>query len=244
MAYSKSKRDRLPLRYYDANGRLHIAIGTTTKKAAPKAAPKAAAKKADAAPAKRGTKRKADDETPAAPVKKAKALAKGPVINQAPTERLQVFVFGEGTAGELGLGTDKKCIDVKRPRLNANLDAQTVGVVQIVAGGMHNVALTHDNKILTWGVNDQGALGRDTTWDGGVKDMDAEEDSDSDDDDTGMNPVETAPTEVDFSQTEIADGTRWVDVAAGDSCSFALTDDGKVYGWGTFRSNAHFASLS
>jgi regulator of chromosome condensation len=237
MAYSKSKRDRLPLRYYDANGRLHIAIGTTTKKAATKAAPKAAAKKADAAPAKRGTKRKADDETPAAPVKKAKALAKGPVINQAPTERLQVFVFGEGTAGELGLGTDKKCIDVKRPRLNANLDAQTVGVVQIVAGGMHNVALTHDNKILTWGVNDQGALGRDTTWDGGVKDMDAEEDSDSDDDDTGMNPVETAPTEVDFSQTEIADGTRWVDVAAGDSCSFALTDDGKVYGWGTFRSN-------
>jgi regulator of chromosome condensation len=237
MAYSKSKRDRLPLRYYDANGRLHIAIGTTTKKVATKAAPKAAAKKADAAPAKRGTKRKADDETPAAPVKKAKALAKGAVINQAPTERLQVFVFGEGTAGELGLGTDKKCIDVKRPRLNANLDAQTVGVVQIVAGGMHNVALTHDNKILTWGVNDQGALGRDTTWDGGVKDMDAEEDSDSDDDDTGMNPVETAPTEVDFSQTEIADGTRWVDVAAGDSCSFALTDDGKVYGWGTFRSN-------
>jgi regulator of chromosome condensation len=235
MAYSK--RDRLPLRYYDANGRLHIAIGTTTKKAATKAAPKAAAKKADAAPAKRGTKRKADDETPAAPVKKAKALTKGPVINQAPTERLQVFVFGEGTAGELGLGTDKKCIDVKRPRLNPNLDAQTVGVVQIVSGGMHNIALTHDNKILTWGVNDQGALGRDTTWNGGVKDMDAEEDEDSDDDDTGMNPVETAPTEVDFSQTEIADGTRWVDVAAGDSCSFALTDDGKVYGWGTFRSN-------
>jgi regulator of chromosome condensation len=231
-----SKGSRRPLGYFDANNRLHIAIGT--KKTATKAAPKAAAKKADApAPAKRGTKRKAnDDEAPAAPVKKVKALVKGPVINEPPTDRLQVFVFGEGTAGELGLGTDKKCIDVKRPRLNANLDADKVGVVQIVAGGMHNVALTHDNKILTWGVNDQGALGRDTTWDGGVKDIDAE-DSDSDDDDTGMNPKEVAPTEVDFSKTEIPEGTRWVDIAAGDSCSFALTDDGKVYGWGTFRSN-------
>ncbi|KAM0721194.1 hypothetical protein Q7P37_003481 [Cladosporium fusiforme] len=210
------------------------ANGTTTKAAAKKASPKP---KAETAPAKRGTKRKADDEAPAAPVKKVKALVKGPVINEPPTERLHVFVFGEGTAGELGLGTDKKCIDVKRPRLNAHLDSEKVGVVQVVAGGMHNVALTHDNKILTWGVNDQGTLGRDTTWDGGLKDMDEEEDSDSDDDDTGMNPKEATPGEVDWSTTQIAEGTRWVDVAAGDSCSFALTDDGKVYGWGTFRSN-------
>ena len=232
------KQNRLPLMYLDANKHLHIATATNAKKAAPKAVTKTAAKKTeDAAPAKRGTKRKADDEAPAAPVKKVKALVKGPVINEPPTDRLKVYVFGEGTAGELGLGTDKKCIDVKRPRLNANLDAEKVGVVQIIAGGMHNVALTHDNKILTWGVNDQGALGRDTTWDGGVKDIDAAEDSDSDDDDTGMNPIETAPTEVYFSSTEIPDGTRWVEVAAGDSCSFALTDDGKVYGWGTFRSN-------
>lgn len=229
------KENRIPLRYLDANNHLHIATGTVTKKAAPKAAAK---KTAAAATAKRGTKRKADsEEAPAAPVKKVKALTKGPVINEPPTDRLQVFVFGEGTAGELGLGVDKKSIDVKRPRINANLDSDKVGVVKITAGGMHNVALTHDNKILTWGVNDQGALGRDTAWDGGVKDMDAEEDSDSDDDDTGMNPKETAPTEVDWSTTEIAPDTRWVDVAAGDSCSFALTDDGKVYGWGTFRSN-------
>jgi regulator of chromosome condensation len=230
---AKMKQTRLPLMYLDVNKRLHIATATVTKKTAPKTTTK---KAETAAPAKRGIKRKADDEAPAAPVKKVKALVKGAVINEPPTDRLKVFVFGEGTAGELGLGTDKKCIDVKRPRLNPNLDPEKVGVVQIVAGGMHNVALTHDNKILTWGVNDQGALGRDTTWDGGVKDIDAE-DSDSDDDDTGMNPVETAPTEVDFSDIQIPEGTRWVEVAAGDSCSFALTDDGKVYGWGTFRSN-------
>jgi len=31
-----------------------------------------------------------------------------------------------------------------------------------------------------------------------------------------------------------------VDVAAGDSCSFALTTEGAVYGWGTFRVSISF----
>ncbi|SMQ49084.1 unnamed protein product [Zymoseptoria tritici ST99CH_3D7] len=207
------------------------------KAAAPEKA--AASDEGTPAPAKTSRKRKADSEAPAAPAKKAKLMVKGPVLNEPPTQRLNVYVFGEGTAGELGLGTAKSAVDVKRPRLNPNLKADTVGVVEIAAGGMHCVALTHDNKILTWGVNDQGTLGRDTTWDGGLRDMDAAaEDSDSDDDDdNGLNPKESTPGEVDWSQTELAEGTRFVQVAAGDSTSFVLTDDGKVYGWGTFRSN-------
>jgi regulator of chromosome condensation len=141
-----------------------------------------------------------------------------------------------GSSGELGLGTAKNGIDVKRPRLNNNLDADKVGVVKVAAGGMHNLAITHDNKVLSWGVNDQGALGRDTTWDGGLRDIDAAEDSDSDEeDDNGLNPREAIPAAVDFSQTEVAEGTRFTDIAAGDSCSFVVTDDGRVYGWGTFR---------
>ena len=69
--------------------------------------------------------------------------------------------------------------------------------------------------------------------------MDAagDDDSDDEDDDNGLNPNESTPGEVDFSGTEVAEGTRWVQVVAGDSCSFALTDDGRVYGWGTFRGN-------
>ncbi|KAI5361033.1 putative regulator of chromosome condensation 1/beta-lactamase-inhibitor protein II [Septoria linicola] len=214
---------------------------TATKgKAATKKTTKKSEAEATTSPAKTTRKRKAaDDDTPAAPAKKVKVLTKGPVLNEAPTQKLHVYVFGEGTAGELGLGTSKKSIDVKRPRLNPELSAAKVGVVQIEAGGMHAIALTHDNKILTWGVNDQGTLGRDTTWDGGLKDMDdAASDSDSESgDDNGLNPKEALPGEVDWSKTEVAEGTRFVEVAAGDSTSFVLTDDGKVYGWGTFRSN-------
>ncbi|OBS23247.1 hypothetical protein FPOA_03800 [Fusarium poae] len=174
------------------------------------------------------------------PKKKSLFPGIGKKINDAPTKILDIYVFGEGTSGELGLGSkrvnNKKPIDVKRPRLNDNLAAATTGVVQISCGGMHAVALTHDNKILTWGVNDQGALGRDTTWDGGLRDMDNAEDSDSDDeDDTGINPKESTPTAV--SDEFFAPGTKFVQVVASDSASFTLTEDGRVYGWGTFRSS-------
>ncbi|KAK7191453.1 GDP/GTP exchange factor [Paraphaeosphaeria sporulosa] len=152
------------------------------------------------------------------------------------TEPLKVFVFGEGGQGELGLGATKKAIDVKRPRWNEALSKQDV--VKIATGGMHVVALTKDNQILTWGVNDNGALGRDTSGGEQLKDMKEgdDEDSDSDDDETGgLNPLESTPTAI--SADHFPEDTVFVDIAAGDSCSFALTSEGAVYGWGTFRKN-------
>lgn len=218
-----------PCCFIDAIECLHIAAGTTKK---------APAKKDDATTngevtTKAKGKRKSTEDLAAPPAKKAKVQPKGTVINHPPTQRLHVYVFGEGSSGELGLGTRKNAVDVKRPRLNPNLPADKVGVVQIAAGGMHVLALTHDNKVLSWGVNDQGALGRDTTWEGGLKDIDDAESDDSDDDDAGLNPHESTPAAVEF--TDLPEGTLFTQVVAGDSCSFALTDDGKVYGWGTFR---------
>ncbi|KAJ4009574.1 hypothetical protein NW752_009165 [Fusarium irregulare] len=216
-----------------------------------KAATQSAASKAAAASKK--AKSEEPEEKPAArkagrpasttktePKKKSAFPGIGKKINDAPTKILDVYVFGEGSSGELGLGSkrvnNKKPIDVKRPRLNDNLAAASTGVVQISCGGMHAIALTHDNKILTWGVNDQGALGRDTNWDGGLRDMDKAEDSDSEDeDDTGINPKESTPSAV--SDEHFAPGTKFVQVVASDSASFTLTEDGRVYGWGTFRSS-------
>ena len=99
---------------------------------------------------------------------------------------------------------------------------------------MHCAALTHDNKILTWGVNDQGALGRHTD-EGPMKDMkdDDASDSDSDDEDSGLNPSEAEPREVDSKHFPA--GTKFASLYAGDSSTFALTTTGLVYGWGTFR---------
>ena len=134
------------------------------------------------------------------------------------------------------MGATKKAIDVKRPRWNEALSNQDV--VRVATGGMHVVALTKDNKILTWGVNDNGALGRDTAGGEQLKDMKDGDDSDSDSDDDetgGLNPLEATPTAI--SSSHFPEDTVFVDVAAGDSCSFALTTEGAVYGWGTFRKN-------
>ncbi|KAJ5580121.1 Ran exchange factor Prp20/Pim1 [Penicillium hispanicum] len=186
-------------------------------------------------------KRKADDAEvkPREPKKARVVQPRAPkpkvVINEPPKDRLNVYVCGEGSSGELGLGTAKNVIDVKRPRLNQLLAADKVGVVQVAVGGMHCIALTQDNQIFSWGVNDQGALGRDTAWEGGYKDIDDNSDSDSDDEDSGLNPKESTPAAI--PADAFPEGTVFVEVAAADSASFALTDDGQVYGWGTFRSN-------
>lgn len=155
------------------------------------------------------------------------------VINTAPTTRLDVFAFGSNSNAELGMGDTFKKAECPRPKFNSVIS--DAGVVQISTGGMHGIALTHDNKVLTWGVNDQGALGRDTNWEGGLVDMDKAEESGSDDDDEEIevNPKEATPSVIDLSGVE--KGTVFTQVVAADSASFALTDDGFVYGWGTFR---------
>ncbi|QSZ33539.1 hypothetical protein DSL72_005107 [Monilinia vaccinii-corymbosi] len=164
----------------------------------------------------------------------AKKLKVGPTINTPPVERLDVYVFGGGENNELGLGAKKvdgkSPSNVKRPRYNPLLK----GVTQIAVGGMHCVALTDDQRILTWGVSDGGPLGRDTSsYEAPAKDMDADSDSE-DEDNVTLNPVESTPTAI---NTEFLDGRKVVQVLASDSASFILTEDGYVYGWGSFVGN-------
>lgn len=99
------------------------------------------------------------------------------------------------------------------------------------AACMHAAASNADNKLLTWGVNDHKSLGRDTSWDGGLRDVDDNEDSDSEDGD--LNPFEATPTAI--PSGFLPRGAKIVQVAAGDSATFVLTEDGRVYGCGTFR---------
>ena len=115
------------------------------------------------------------------------------------------------------------------------LDANTVGVVQLAAGGMHCLALTHDHQIYTWGVNDQGALGRDTQWEGGLRDINEDSGDSESEGGNDLNPRETTPTAIDSAC--FPPNTRFSQVVASDSASFALTTTGLVYGWGTFRAN-------
>jgi regulator of chromosome condensation len=168
---------------------------------------------------------------------------KGGALNIPPTEKLDIYVCGDGESGQLGLGPKpfegKKPTNVKRPRRNRLLDATTVGVVMVAAGGMHCVSLTHDQKIITWGVNDNGALGRDTTWEAPTRDIDQESNSEDSDDEADLSPKEITPTAI---PTEIFGKIipTFVHVVASDNASFVLTSEALVYGWGTFRVGLRF----
>lgn len=181
--------------------------------------------------------------TSKAATKVGKAASKPKLIlNQRATDALNVYVFGSGDSGVLGLGPRCSTDDVVRPRLNPNLSASSVGVVQLATGGMHCVALTNDNKILTWGVNDHGALGRDTQWSGGWKEIDGKDQGeDSDNSESELNPKESTPTAIDGSC--FTPDTVFTQVAAGDNATFALTEEGLVYGWGTFKVSHSLSSL-
>jgi regulator of chromosome condensation len=153
-----------------------------------------------------------------------------PTLNHRPTQPLNIYSLGANSGGELGLGPSVKSGTIGKPRLNPYLSG-SVGVVQVSLGAMHGAALTLDNKVLTWGVNDHGALGRDTSWEAKFVDADG---GDSDSDDGGeLNPKESTPAPADM--TAVPSDTIFTQVAATDNATFALTSTGRVYGWGTFR---------
>ncbi|KAJ2398101.1 hypothetical protein GGI23_003308 [Coemansia sp. RSA 2559] len=101
-----------------------------------------------------------------AEAKEPKEAAPAPFLKPrtAPTHGLaqrskeggQVFVFGNGDCGQLGLGEDM--IERKKPFALPELGDKQI--VDIACGGLHTMALTADGQLWSWGCNDQKALGR------------------------------------------------------------------------------------
>lgn len=167
-----------------------------------------------------------------------KSYSKLPDLNEIPSTRsteLNIFVWGSGSMCELGLGPNASTKEVKRPRLNPFLTKEKLGgalIVDFAAGGMHTIALDSSNRLWSWGTNDGGALGRDTSKAKEIlKSMDS---ADGDDDEDGdLNETESTPQLVEGLPTL---GTI-VSLAASDNATAVLYDDGRVYAWGSFRCN-------
>ncbi|KAJ1542994.1 Regulator of chromosome condensation [Cladochytrium tenue] len=86
----------------------------------------------------------------------AAADAAFPLLSNPDTVVGEVFVVGNGDCGQLGLGPDHT--QAARPRKIAFLTDKEI--VSIAAGGLHNMALSRDGKLYSWGCNDHFALGR------------------------------------------------------------------------------------
>ena len=95
---------------------------------------------------------------------------------------------------------------------------------------MHTVALTADRSIYSWGVNDEGALGRETAGELWEKSSDA----------TGVPGDAYTPGKVSFPM----DTAPIVQLSAGDSHTAALTQDGSVWVWGPYRDSSGVMGFS
>lgn len=114
----------------------------------------------------------------------------------------RALVCGQGDMGQLGLGDEDSKFERKRPALVDKVS----NVVDVKAGGMHNLVLTHDGRVYSFGCNDEGALGRDSSEEGS----------------------EFEPRSIDLPG-------KVLKISAGDSHSACLLEDGRVYAWGSFR---------
>ena len=75
----------------------------------------------------------------------------------AAAKRGSAFVFGTGDAGQLGLGDD--VFELGRPQLLHTIPS-SLPVLKVACGGMHTIAIVEGGLVYSWGVNDEGALGR------------------------------------------------------------------------------------
>lgn len=132
----------------------------------------------------------------------------------------QVFTSGQNNFGQLGIGT----IDSSEARSTIlhNITAQFDGkVISVSAVGNFTLALTEDGKVYSWGSNDCGQLGNGQH---GVCDP-HEKDSD-------VSVVVSKPTSI-TDHFGLPAGRKVTNIYAGWKQSFAVTDDGRLYSWGS-----------
>lgn len=120
------------------------------------------------------------------------------------------------------------CRECKEPRRNFNMSGSGPGIVHIAAGLFHGAGLTKDNRILTWGQSERGQLGRESAWEGPPTQ-------------SGLNSREANGLPV--SPDNFPTNTIFTQLACGEGTTFALTNTGDVYGWGSFRVSRRSSSI-
>ena len=163
----------------------------------------------------------------------------------------QLFVWGVGGMGQLGMGPDY-LNDVAKPKLHkwcqesieeGLFGGEGAGIESITAGGMHSFMIDEEGKVRTcghcsifpfnsaaylltlqvwsWGVNDDAALGRQT------KDV-----KDADDNPVDADELSYTPHVV---EDLVEQNFRAVQVVGGDSIGVVLSERGQLRVWGSFK---------
>ncbi|EPQ59146.1 RCC1/BLIP-II protein [Gloeophyllum trabeum ATCC 11539] len=146
----------------------------------------------------------------------------------------QLWGWGAGNFGQLGMGPDLLG-EYPKPKRNLWIEEQIkkgtfgdeegAGLEAIAAGGMHTIFIDEKGTVWSCGVNDEGALGRVTTDVPNPENPDEKLDVDQ---------LTATPYPL---QTLIDENFRAVKIAAGDNVCAAVSTEGELRVWGSFRDN-------
>ena len=171
----------------------------------------------------------------------------------------EVLSFGSGDCGQLAHGVDSyESMMIGFPKRIVSLRDKKI--VQVACGGLHNVAVSSEGKVYTWGCGDDGSLGRPgedifPALVPGVQEHTVVQAAAGD----GQSLVLTVGGEVyGWGCYKDAEGKKWFDAGAeghkvrrmqtepmripalegvtyiccGDTFNAAITDSGDLYSWG------------
>jgi alpha-tubulin suppressor-like RCC1 family protein len=173
------------------------------------------------------------------------AIAAGTDMSLAIKADRTVWAWGHNTFGRLGIGTEDTIAHPTPTRI-PGLES----VEAIAAGRLHNVALTKDGTVWTWGSNAVGALGTGPHADdavsyepvaipnfgdvqaiaanGGAFSLALKRDGT-----VWIWGQQLAGDTLVNSPVQVANLTGVVAIAAGHATAFAIKSDGTVWGWGS-----------
>ncbi|GBE79948.1 Protein pim1 [Sparassis crispa] len=175
-------------------------------------------------------------KTSVPPAKKVVPQAK-PYFNPLPNppEHLRpaplLWAWGAGNFGQFGMGSDFLG-DFEKPKKNALVEERIhegvfgspeAGLEAIAAGGLHSLFVDEKGTVWSCGVNDDAALGRITAE---VPNPEKEGE---------FLDVDVLTAEPHPLQSLVEEKFRAVRVAAGDTISAAISSEGDLRVWGSFR---------
>lgn len=122
------------------------------------------------------------------------------------TSEGRIFVWGRNHLGQLGDGTYTDRHTPMELTLQFELD-EDEGIVQLAFGYYHNLVLTSEGRVFSWGLGSNGALGN------------------------GIQSSSNSPIDI-TSNFALSIGETIVYVDASDQFSAALTSEGRMFTWG------------
>jgi uncharacterized repeat protein (TIGR02543 family) len=137
------------------------------------------------------------------------SIKSGNLHSIALTNQGKIFSWGDGSSGALGTGgTTSRLIPTVTP-INALISNEIIVAIEV--GGNHSLALTSNGRVFGWGLNSRGQLGIGST----------------------INSL--TPTLLTFPN--LLSSERIQSIHAGNEHNFAITTNGRVFGWGYNASN-------